>query len=164
MSNEKFKVKFGLAVGDTNATAGLGQTGSLQINGAQTGSSTFVVPDNGSTIAYTLPGTAPAVNGYVLSATTAGAMSWVAQSGGGAVSSVTGGTHVTASPTTGAVVVSTDATNLNTASTIVARDASGNFSAGTITANLTGNASGTAANVTGTVAVANGGTGQISRR
>lgn len=33
------------------------------------------------------------------------------------------------------------ATNSNTASTIVKRDASGNFSAGTITANLTGNAS-----------------------
>ena len=53
----------------------------------------------------------------------------------------------------------TTATNVNTASAIVARDGSGNFSAGTITANLTGNASGTAANVTGTVAVANGGTG-----
>ena len=36
----------------------------------------------------------------------------------------------------------TAATNLNTASTIVKRDASGNFSAGTITANLTGIASG----------------------
>ena len=35
----------------------------------------------------------------------------------------------------------TNATNTNTASTIVARDASGNFSAGTITAALTGNAS-----------------------
>lgn len=33
------------------------------------------------------------------------------------------------------------ATNLNTASTIVKRDASGNFTAGTITANLSGNAS-----------------------
>ena len=51
------------------------------------------------------------------------------------------------------------ATKDNTASAIVKRDASGNFAAGTITANLTGNASGTAANVTGTVAVANGGTG-----
>ena len=58
----------------------------------------------------------------------------------GGVTSVTGGTHVSASPTTGAVVVTTDATNVNTASTIVARDASGNFSAGTITAALTGNA------------------------
>jgi hypothetical protein len=47
------------------------------------------------------------------------------------------------------------ATNVNTASTIVKRDASGNFTAGTITATLNG----TATNVTGTVAVANGGTG-----
>jgi hypothetical protein len=37
--------------------------------------------------------------------------------------------------------VTSNATNANTASTIVARDASGNFSAGTITATLSGNAS-----------------------
>src|SRR5689334_10042116 len=48
----------------------------------------------------------------------------------------------------------TTATSANTASAIVARDGSGNFSAGTITATL----SGTATNVTGTVAIANGGT------
>lgn len=41
----------------------------------------------------------------------------------------------------------TTATNANTASAIVARDASGNFSAGTITATLTGNVTG---NLTGT--------------
>jgi hypothetical protein len=40
----------------------------------------------------------------------------------------------------GAVTLATNATNLNTVSTIVARDASGNFSAGTITAALSGNA------------------------
>jgi len=47
-------------------------------------------------------------------------------------------------PITGAGKVAnsaTTATSANTASAIVARDASGNFSAGTITANLTGNAS-----------------------
>jgi hypothetical protein len=44
----------------------------------------------------------------------------------------------------------TTATNANTASAIVARDASGNFSAGTITAALTGNASGSAATFTST--------------
>jgi len=38
----------------------------------------------------------------------------------------------------------TTATNANTASAIVARDSSGNFSAGTITANLTGNVTGSA--------------------
>jgi hypothetical protein len=42
--------------------------------------------------------------------------------------------------------VTSNATNANTASTIVARDASGNFTAGTITAALTGNVTG---NVTG---------------
>jgi len=39
------------------------------------------------------------------------------------------------------VTITSDATNANTASTIVARDGSGNFSAGTITASLTGGAS-----------------------
>jgi hypothetical protein len=56
----------------------------------------------------------------------------------------------------------TTATNLNTASAIVARDGSGNFSAGTITASLNGNASTatTAANVNnGTLTLAVSGTG-----
>ena len=57
-----------------------------------------------------------------------------------------------------AVTAAVDATSANTASKVVARDASGNFSAGTITATL----SGTATNVSGTVAVANGGTGLTS--
>lgn len=42
----------------------------------------------------------------------------------------------------------TTAASANTTSAIVARDGSGNFSAGTVTANLTGNASGTALNIT----------------
>jgi hypothetical protein len=41
----------------------------------------------------------------------------------------------------GTFTVTSNATNANTASAIVARDASGNFAAGTITAALTGNAS-----------------------
>jgi hypothetical protein len=61
----------------------------------------------------------------------------------------------------------TTATSANTASAIVARDGSGNFSAGTITASLSGNATTatsatTAGNVTGTVAIANGGSGQTT--
>jgi hypothetical protein len=51
--------------------------------------------------------------------------------------------------------VASNAASANGASTIVARDASGNFAANTITATLSGNAT----NVTGIVAVANGGTG-----
>ena len=46
------------------------------------------------------------------------------------------------------------ATNANTASTVVKRDGSGNFSAGTITANLTGNASGSSGSTTGNAATA----------
>jgi len=59
-----------------------------------------------------------------------------------------------------------DATN--TGSALVQRDALGDFSANVITAsltgNVTGNVSGTAANVTGTVAIANGGTGQTTQQ
>lgn len=55
------------------------------------------------------------------------------------------------------------ATELNTASTLVKRDASGDFSAGEITAdlvgNVTGDVSGTAGNVSGIVAADHGGTG-----
>ena len=48
----------------------------------------------------------------------------------------------------------TTATSANTNSAIVARDSSGNFSAGTITANLTGNASGSSGSTTGNAATA----------
>ena len=48
----------------------------------------------------------------------------------------------------------TTATSANTASAIVARDASGNFTAGTITANLTGNVSGSSGSTTGNAATA----------
>lgn len=51
------------------------------------------------------------------------------------------GLSVSGSGEGASVVVTSNATNANTASTIVARDGSGNFSAGTITADLTGTAS-----------------------
>lgn len=46
------------------------------------------------------------------------------------------------------VTISVDATSTNTASKVVVRDSSGNFAAGTITANLTGNVSGNATTAT----------------
>ena len=52
---------------------------------------------------------------------------------------------------TATFTVTSNATNANTASTIVSRDASGNFSAGTITASLNGTAT-TATNIAGGVA------------
>jgi hypothetical protein len=54
--------------------------------------------------------------------------------------------------------IAVDSTSLNVASKVVNRDSSGNFSAGTITATL----SGTATNVSGTVAIGNGGTGSTT--
>lgn len=54
---------------------------------------------------------------------------------------IAAGSHITVTNNANEVVIGTDATSANTADTIVARDASGNFSAGTITAALTGAAS-----------------------
>ena len=54
-------------------------------------------------------------------------------------------------------IITSGATSANTASQIVARDASGNFTAGTITASLTGNVSGSAATLTTTRAITLGG-------
>jgi len=61
---------------------------------------------------------------------------------GGTLPSLTFGTYLTGGSYngTGAATLETNATSLNTASTLVARDASGNFAAGTITAALSGNA------------------------
>jgi hypothetical protein len=56
------------------------------------------------------------------------------------VTSLTAGSYLTGGTITSTGTIAVDATNLNTASKVVARDASGNFSAGTITAALSGNA------------------------
>jgi len=63
---------------------------------------------------------------------------------GNYVASITNGSYITGGDggSEGAgLTLGVDATNANTASKVVARDASGNFSAGTITATLSGNAS-----------------------
>ena len=62
---------------------------------------------------------------------------------GGTLAALTAGSYITSAGTyTGATArtFAVDATDANTASKVVARDASGNFSAGTITAALSGNA------------------------
>jgi trimeric autotransporter adhesin len=65
------------------------------------------------------------------------------------VLSVTGNADITASPASGNVVLSDTATSANTANTIVKRDGSGNFSAGTITGNGGGLTNVNAATVNG---------------
>lgn len=72
---------------------------------------------------------------------------------GSVANALTFGTYLTGTSYNGgsAVTVTVDATSANTVSKVVARDASGNFSAGTITATLSGAATsaGTATNVAG---------------
>jgi hypothetical protein len=97
----------------------------------------------------------------------AGTISGVAL--GSNLNALTAGTYLTSAGTYDGSVARTfavDATTTNTASKVVARDASGNFAAGTITAALSGNATTatTATNVSGTVAIANGGTGQTTQQ
>ena len=86
---------------------------------------------------------------------------------GSLVGDVTGTQGATVVSTVGAVsasnvaagaVLANAATALNTASTIVKRDGAGNFSAGTITAALAGNAT-TATGLSATLVVGSGGTG-----
>lgn len=62
---------------------------------------------------------------------------------GSNLNTLTFGTYLTGTSYNGsaAVTIATNATSANTGSTLVARDASGNFNAGTITASLSGNAS-----------------------
>lgn len=63
---------------------------------------------------------------------------------GNYVNDITAGSYILKTGTAGegwAPSIAVDATSTNTASKVVARDASGNFSAGTITASLTGTAS-----------------------
>jgi hypothetical protein len=83
---------------------------------------------------------------------------------GSNLNALTLGTYLTGTSYNGSstVTAAVDATSANTASKVVARDASGNFSAGTITAALSGNATTatTAANVNnGTLTLAVSGTG-----
>ena len=80
----------------------------------------------------------------------------ISGSAGSVANALTLGTYLTGTSFNGssAVTATVDATSANTASKVVARDASGNFSAGTITATLSGAATSatTATNIAGGVA------------
>jgi hypothetical protein len=94
---------------------------------------------NGQT--YTWP-SGGGTTGQVLSTNGSGTLSWATVSGGGGTTtnSLTAGTYLTGGSFNGsaAVTFAVDATSANTVSKVVARDSSGNFSAGTITATLSG--------------------------
>jgi len=86
--------------------------------------------------------------GYVLRAAAGNSITWSAL----ALEKLTAGNYITYTGTGSPsyydtqlpLTISVDATSANTASKVVARDASGNFSAGTITASLVGSVSGNA--------------------
>ena len=161
---------------DTGGTSDL-RFGELAANGSD-----YVglkAPDNiASSIVWTLP-SADGAPGDVLTTDGQKRLSWTpAGSGsggsggpptgaaGGDLSSIypnpvvaTVGGLAANSVASGAIAANA-ATSLNTASKIVRRDANGDFAAGTITANtFVGALTGNATNVTGTVAISNGGTG-----
>ena len=132
--------------GWTTPSAGGTTTNALTISSPLTGTSF-----NGSAaVSIGIPAATTSVSGYLSSA------DWTTfnSKGSGTVTSVTGGTYLTGGTITTTGTLAVDATSANTASKVVARDASGNFSAGTITASLTGNASGSSGSCTGNSATA----------
>jgi hypothetical protein len=76
---------------------------------------------------------------------------WKQVPSGNLFTSLTGGGHITVNQSTGAIVLGSDATPNSNTATIVSRDASGNFAANVITANLTGNVTGAVSGNAGSV-------------
>ena len=156
-----------ITFGTTNIT--FAQISSAQIYSAGTGltlsGTQFSITNTGTAGTYGSASTVPVfvtnAQGQVTSVTnTAIAISGSAVSGditgksGGTVAALTAGTFLTSGGTfdgSTARTFAVDATSANTADKVVARDASGNFSAGTITATLSGAATSatTATNLAG---------------
>lgn len=135
--------------------AGVITANTTKLNGSTSGTLSIVAAAATTDYSVTMPGAQGAVNTY-LKNNGSGALTWSTVAGGLEsvsgdevnVHSTGGSTPVISLTTTAATAVSlaNAATNANTASTIVKRDSSGNFSAGTITASglsLNGSTSGT---------------------
>ena len=102
------------------------------------------------------------ISGNAATATTASNVNNGTLSMGVSGTGLSGSASFTANqPGNSTFTVTSNATNANTGSTIVARDASGNFSAGTITATLSGSAT-SAGSVSNSVTFNNGGSGGAS--
>jgi hypothetical protein len=115
-----------VGIGTTNPSQLLHVEGQSYLNGTVNTNNNNINAGTGTVTASTFNGTATNVSSYL-----------------NVGSYLTGDNFDGSSATTWAV----DATSTNTDSKVVARDESGDFSAGTITANLTGNVSGTATQV-----------------
>ena len=135
---------WGISISGNAATATSATSATTATNLAGGSAGTVPYQSAAGTTAMLAAGTA----GQYLQSNGAAAPSW-ATLGNGTLSMAVSGTGLSGSASFTAnqsgnstFTVTSNATNANTASTIVARDASGNFSAGTITAALTGTASG----------------------
>lgn len=123
--------------------------GALEFNGTNL----YITNNSGSPTRQTIAYTTSSISGNAATATkleTARTINGVAFDGTANITisstvsnSLTAGTYLTGGSYNGsaAVTIAVDATSTNTASKVVARDANGDFSAGTITAALSGNAS-----------------------
>jgi len=132
-------------------TFNIANTGTAGTYGSASQVPVFVTNAQGQVTSVT--NTNIAINGSAVTGNITG-------SAGSVANALTLGTYLTGTSYNGssAVTAAVDATSANTASKVVARDASGNFSAGTITAALSGNAT-TATTATNT---AGGAANQIS--
>lgn len=143
-----------------SVVAGNGLTG----GGALTANATVTLGTPGAITASSTDSVTANSHTHSLSAGTYGiSISGNAATASAVANTLTNGAYLTGSNYNGSAATTwaVDATNLNTASKVVARDASGNFAAGTITAALSGNAttSTTAANCSRSVVAGNGLTG-----
>ena len=136
------------------STADLGTSSNAILNGyfANISATSNVTIGSGAT-SFSLP-TSRGTNGQALVTNGSGVVSW--QTLAGDIESVTAGNGLVGGGTSGAVTlnvgagtyitvnaddIAVDATSTNSASKVVARDASGNFAAGTITATFAGDGS-----------------------
>jgi hypothetical protein len=167
------KATANLALGIASTT-----TGSLSFYNSASANATTIQGGNASSaVTYTLPTAAPASNGYILSSTTGGTLSWANPTALGVdldvgTTAITGGTSgrilydnagvlgELATTGTGNVVLATSPTLVTPA---LGTPTSGDFSTGTFTwPTFNQNTSGTAAGLSSTLAVASGGTGLTS--
>jgi hypothetical protein len=122
---------------------------SLVLSGDTSGTVTLAAPTVAGTQSYTLPTAVPAANGYALTSTTGGVMSWAAVSASAATPNALGTVYAITSPGSGAYSSGLGYNALNGVTTGVANTAIGNNSGGGCTTGTNnvyvGNGSGTVA-------------------